>query len=218
MCFSAQASFVAGVTLTAMGLAAVRKADRSTMMLACIPLIFAVQQFAEWVIWLGPDVTSLVHVAKNIFLGIAFVLWPLYMPVTFFRMEKDTSSKVLIGWCAVAGILSLGYALGPFLGEGTTVSVRNCHIFYEFLSLKDRVFTGFLDHFLWGFQISLYMIATICPFLLSSNGWLTILGIAAAASCLVTYFVWHTYFVSIWCFFAALLSLGIYFIIKYRET
>ena len=136
MCFSAQASFVAGVTLTAIGLAAIRKADRSTIMLACIPLIFAVQQFAEWVIWLGPDVTSFVPWAKDIFLLIAFVLWPLYMPATFFRMEKHASSKVLIGWCGVAGLLFLGYAVGPLLSEGTTASVKNCHIFYEFFRSK----------------------------------------------------------------------------------
>jgi hypothetical protein len=218
MCFSAQASFVAGVTLTAIGLAAVRKADRSTIMLACIPLIFAVQQFAEWVIWLGPDMTSFVSVAKNIFLFIALVVWPLYIPATFFPLEKHTSSKVLIGLCGVAGILFLGYAVGALLAEGTTASVKNCHIFYEFLSLKDRPFTSFTDNFLWGLQISLYMIATICPFLLSTTGWLNILGIALGVSCLITYLVWYSYFISIWCFFAALLSLGLYTVIKYHDA
>ena len=53
MCFSASASFVAGVSLTAIGVATVRKAEGpAERPFAMIPLLFGIQQLTEGVIWL----------------------------------------------------------------------------------------------------------------------------------------------------------------------
>lgn len=204
MCFSAQASFVAAVTLTAMGLAAARKADRSTMMLACIPLIFALQQLAEWFIWLGPDVTSFVPIAKNIFLLIAFVLWPLYTPLSLLMLEKEKKRRLLILACEAAGIMWALFAL-YHLSHGSAALVED-HIFYEFVSLREVPVTAIL-----------YVIATIAPLMISSHKNLKMLGAALALSFIASYLMWYEYFVSVWCFFAALLSIGIYFVVKYQE-
>ena len=53
MCFSASASFVAGVTLSAAGVATLKQAKRKTEIpFALMPLLFGIQQITEGVIWL----------------------------------------------------------------------------------------------------------------------------------------------------------------------
>ena len=52
MCFSAGASFTAGVVLSAVGVANHRKAKKpSQRLLALIPFLFGLQQVAEGVLW-----------------------------------------------------------------------------------------------------------------------------------------------------------------------
>ena len=54
MCFSASASFGAGIVLSSIGIATITKTQsRSQLSLAFIPLIFAVQQFSEGFLWLS---------------------------------------------------------------------------------------------------------------------------------------------------------------------
>ena len=53
MCFSATASFVAGTTLSTIGVATITKVkQRSELPFALIPLLFGIQQFIEGIIWL----------------------------------------------------------------------------------------------------------------------------------------------------------------------
>jgi len=53
MCFSATASFSAGAVLLGLGTLTVKSAHRRRkMVLAAIPLLFAIQQLSEGVIWL----------------------------------------------------------------------------------------------------------------------------------------------------------------------
>ncbi len=202
MCFSAQASFVATITLTAIGIASVRQANRHTVLLACIPLIFALQQFAEGIIWLGPAATPLVPLAKDTFLALAFLVWPLYIPVSLSMIEKETTRKYLILLCALPGAIWALFALYQLL-QGSQVSLSDCHIFYHITSYSKPTAIA-----------SLYFIATILPFFIAYDLTLKLLGGALALSCAATYFVRYSYFVSIWCFFAALLSLGVYAIVK----
>jgi hypothetical protein len=53
MCFSASASFIAGGSLSAVGVATLKQTKaRTELPLAMIPLLFGVQQLTEGVIWL----------------------------------------------------------------------------------------------------------------------------------------------------------------------
>lgn len=202
MCFSAQASFVAAGSLTAIGIASLHKANRSTILLACIPLIFAIQQLAEGVIWLGPDASSFVPLAKTVFLAIAFLWWPLYIPLSLFVAEKNPTRRFPILMCGIAGAMWAVFALYHML-QGTSVALKDCHIYYLFATYNEPTPIALL-----------YFNATIIPFLIASEPILKLLGIAAALSCVATYFIWYSYFISIWCFFAAVLSLGVYTVIK----
>ena len=52
MCFSATASFSAAAVCGAIGVLTVRRASRPDLMLALIPVIFALHQAFEGVVWL----------------------------------------------------------------------------------------------------------------------------------------------------------------------
>ncbi len=51
MCFSAQASFGASAVLGIMGIYALRKAKQQERFLAMVPLLFAIQQACEGIVW-----------------------------------------------------------------------------------------------------------------------------------------------------------------------
>ena len=54
MCFSATASFTAGIVLTVIGVATVKKTQRKTEIpFAMVPLLFGLQQFIEGLLWLS---------------------------------------------------------------------------------------------------------------------------------------------------------------------
>lgn len=78
MCFSATASFGAGVVLTVIGVASIKKTHHPTQLLfASIPFIFGVQQIAEGILWLtlpNPDYVSTQKIFTHIFLFFAQIL------------------------------------------------------------------------------------------------------------------------------------------------
>lgn len=82
MCFSAEASFTTAAVLTTIGFAGLKiNFSRSQLFLAMIPLLFAIQQFFEGVLWLGLESTTfpitILMLAKKIFLIFAFLVWPI---------------------------------------------------------------------------------------------------------------------------------------------
>ncbi len=82
MCFSAEASFSAAALLAAVGYATVSDTkNKQELCLAAIPFIFAMQQFAEGLLWVAITYDMMNSVlgliGKYIFLFIAFVNWPL---------------------------------------------------------------------------------------------------------------------------------------------
>ena len=85
MCFSATASFTAGVVLTVIGIASIKKANyKSQLLFASIPFMFGVQQFAEGILWLTipkSDYFVLQKMATYIYLFFAHILWPLWVPI-----------------------------------------------------------------------------------------------------------------------------------------
>lgn len=53
MCFLATASFSAGIVLTVIGVASIKKSNhKSQLLFASNPFFFGLQQFAEGILWL----------------------------------------------------------------------------------------------------------------------------------------------------------------------
>ena len=85
MCFSAPASFSAAALLAIASVYSIRKASKSFLPLALIPLFFAIQQLLEGIIWVyinDPSLTSFVKLLSYSYLFFAYFFWPFWIPLS----------------------------------------------------------------------------------------------------------------------------------------
>lgn len=163
MCFSASASFGAGVILSAIGVLSLKKAKNSNQTaFAAIPLIFAVQQISEGFLWLAlsdPYYFPLQQGMTFLFLFFAQVMWPIWVPAALLLLtekEKRTliqKALVLIG-AVVSGYLAYCLSFYPVTAMDTGM-----HIMYQ----QDYpegpgLYAGFL-----------YIVATILPLVFANQ-------------------------------------------------
>ena len=83
MCFSATASLTAGALLLGVGAMTLRRVRRrSDWPLALIPILFAVQQATERVVWLSlsGQLQGMQDVATQVYSVFSHVLWPAFVP------------------------------------------------------------------------------------------------------------------------------------------
>lgn len=210
MCFSAAASFTSGIALSAVGIISVQKAEsRSDIPFASIPLLFGGQQIVEGFLWLSltnPDYAFLAPLTSYSFLVFAQVIWPMWVPFSIykFNIHKNNRGLKLAGRVMIAlGVLigiTMGYYLYTFPVNG---EILGCHISYE-QTLPTE--TGLLGG-------ALYLIATIGPHFTTMNKRMWVLGLAILGSYIFTELFYTQYVVSVWCFFAAILSVIILWIV-----
>jgi Family of unknown function (DUF6629) len=208
MCFSPAASFAGGVIISAIGVATVKKIHKpSQILFACIPLFFGFQQFAEGVVWLTLPMQQheiIQKIAVLIFLITALVIWPVMIPLAVMLMEKSAKKrKILLNFLLAGGILS-GYYAYCLFSFSVSPRVEGFHIKY---------YTSFPESLAMGATI-IYLIATIIPLFISSIKSTHWLGILMTLSCMLTIVFFKQYLTSVWCFFAALISGMIYWILN----
>lgn len=211
MCFSAGASFGAGVVLTVIGVASINKAKfPSQIPFASIPLIFGIQQITEGFLWLAllnPEYSSLQQVAMYNFLLFAQVLWPVWVPFAILNLEpkenRRLGSKILVGIGSVVSIY-LGYCMINYPVEASIVG--NHISYHEKFPPSLRFFVG-----------ALYAISTIAPTFNSRIGRMWMLGMTVIVSYVITAVFYTDYIISVWCFFASIISVTIYVIMQSLE-
>jgi len=211
MCFSAGASFAGGAVITAIGVMTVRRnSDPSRRMFAAIPLIFGVQQISEGFVWIALQSTGndlMLSIGSYLFLFAAVVLWPFYLPLSVMLMEKEKSlRRLLIPFLVLGIIVSLYYGVRLLVSE-IEPRIISHHIKYRGnfpQQWAQIVFAG-------------YAAATLIPLFISSARKMWLLGLLMATSCLITGIFFKEYLTSVWCFFAALISIVIYWIITERQ-
>jgi hypothetical protein len=204
MCFSANASFGAGVVLTVIGVASIKKTQHPAQLLfASIPLIFGVQQIAEGVLWLtlpNPDQVNTQKIFTYVFLLFAQIVWPIWVPIAILLVEKSKTrkniQKVLVGAGLIVG-LYLAYCLMTFDVEAKIVGY---HISY----IQDYPPAFKI------YGIILYGLATIVPSFFSHIRHMWMLGTTVLVSYIVTAVFYEHYILSVWCFFSSIISLSIY--------
>jgi hypothetical protein len=196
MCFSASASFTASGVLTVIGVGSVAQTKtKRGLMYAAVPLVFAVQQLIEGFEWLAP-VGSAASVALAYgFLFFAVILWPTYVPIAVYLIEPRKDKKqVLMTFIVLGSIISVYAIVNFLLIPPSATNTLCCHVIYSFkMPLKFAVGGA-------------YAVATCGSLLLSSRHWVKIMGVVSALSLIVAYFYTAVSFVSVWCYFAALLS------------
>lgn len=199
MCFSAPVSFVTSGVLALTGAAAMKKAGKTPLRwYAAIPLLFSAQQFVEGLQWLADKPSVCSTVLGYGFLLFAFLLWPLYFPLAAYKIETDqTRRKMLRGmiWFGLVGSLSL---LAVLIIQPLTVAVTGNSIEYQVFVPFDVA------------GIILYVVATCGSGLLSTRPGTRLFAGAVFLSFMVSILFYEFAFTSVWCFFAAALSVLIY--------
>jgi hypothetical protein len=207
MCFSAQASFTAGAALAVVGTATVIKArkndNKHQTAFAAIPLIFAIQQLTEGFVWLSftyqwPVVQN---IAAHIFAFFAYVWWPVFIPLAIGLVEIIVWRKRAINVLWFIGLATGGYLLYYISAYPVVAHVVNSCIAYRIESPLD----------FRSYSVAIYVLAVLGPMFISSRKIITMFGAVTGVAFVVTYFFFRVAFVSVWCFFAAILSAIIYF-------
>ncbi|HEX2797224.1 MAG TPA: DUF6629 family protein [Immundisolibacter sp.] len=201
MCFSASASFIAGASLLAVGAVTVKKAARKTELpFAMIPVLFGVQQLVEGVIWLGfrHDAPQLNAFMAQLYSLFSHVLWPIHVPLAVLLLEPVPWRKK---------------ALLAFLWVGAAVGLYLFYILVLF-SVRAEAIGGHIQyvspHFYAPVVMGAYLAATCISLFFSSHKAVVAFGVVALLSFLAAYGFYTVWFISVWCFFAAMLSGVVY--------
>ena len=217
MCFSANASFVAGVVISTIGVVTLKKVQApSQIVFASIPLIFGIQQISEGVLWLtilDPTYAVLQQFATYTFLVFARVVWPLWVPLAIFLLEFEGKRRKMEKILMLMGIGVSAYFIFTLLVEPTEAIISEHHIFYKqdypaSLKLYSGIFYG---------------IVTVVPLFISRFKRMWWLGAVIGISYIAAAYFFKHYAFSVWCFFAAVISMSVFFIMNevtgsYKKT
>jgi len=209
MCFSASASFGISAVLLVGGIATVKKVNTPTQLpFAVIPIIFSIQQFIEGILWLSltnTNNTDWHQPATLIFLIFAQVVWPFWVPFSIYLMEPDPKRKKIL-----AAILSIGTLISFYLAYcimfyDVNSSISTFHIRYNVNNPTPK--------YLLNLSAVLYFIPTVFPTFISSVKKMNIIGITLVTSFAISKLFFAENVVSVWCFFAAAISVVVFYII-----
>lgn len=207
MCFSAGASFGAGVVLTVIGSVCVKQTSKPNQLLfSSIPLIFAVQQFSEGFVWLSlthAEFAFLQMPATFIFLLFAQVIWPFWVPIAIMYFDKENPFRTIQKILVVSGFLvsaALAYCL---IRYDVSAIIIGYHIKYiQAYPLQIKLIIAIL-----------YISATILPPFFSRLKYMWLLGFTILLAYLITQLFYEQYVISVWCFLSSIISLSVLLII-----
>jgi hypothetical protein len=215
MCFSAEASFGSAAALVAVGGYCVSRAVRNDyryLPLALTPVFFGVQQAAEGFVWLGlhHDDTMLVQRASVVFLYFALAFWPFWIPFSLLWPEARQPARVffvvMVALSVVWLFLFLPIAIDP--SKWLRTEVVHHSIAY---GVDDLPGFQLVPRVIWRLA---YLAFIAGPLAVASPGGggkrLRLIGGGTIAVLFaVSYGIYWYAFTSVWCFFAALLSLAL---------
>jgi hypothetical protein len=222
MCFSATVSYSAAAVLVTTGVYAVQQARRlhpPYWMWALVPVFFGLQQAFEGRVWQELDAGN-AGAAVSFALGFHFFshfLWLWWFPLCCYLVEPGQASKLeklrkrVMGGCAIFGAFAgtLVYSVMVFHPEWMTVGVREHSILYEFsVSFRSPIHVPIN-------AAALYALTILVPLLISSHRLIRIFGGLVALSMVLASAAYSYAYVSVWCFFAAVLSLYLVFMIRH---
>jgi hypothetical protein len=202
MCFSPTASFAAAGILASIGVATLRHVrEPRTLLFASVPMLFALHQFTEGVVWLGLNGSigpQALGRAAFLFTLYAQGLLPFLMPAAVALMEPPGWRRTVIAGLTGIGALVCAWDLyGLFLFPSRT--------------FVDHYAIAYRNPLTGNFWISLlFILATCGALLLSSHRVVRWYGALNVVGLTIVEIVREYAFASIWCFYAAALSVMIY--------
>lgn len=222
MCFSASVSYSAAAVLVTTGVYAVQQARRlhpPYLMWALVPIFFGLQQAFEGLVWQELDAGD-ASAAVPFALGFHFFshfLWLWWLPLCSYLVEPGQTSKIeklrkrVIGGCAIFGAFAgtLVYSVMLFHPEWMSVAVREHSITYDFsVPYRSSIHIPITP-------AALYALIILVSLFFSSHRLIRIFGGLVALSMVLASAAYGYAYVSVWCFFAAVLSLYLVYMIRH---
>lgn len=208
MCFSAAASFTGGAIISSIGLLSIRSnKDPSNRLFAAIPFVFGIQQIAEGFVWMalqsaGNDIMLII--AKDIFVITAVIIWPTLVPLSVLLMERSEKRRSIIKILLAIGVaVSVSHVIAMMIFN-VNAQIDGYHILY---SMDTPGFLAFITSIA-------YVFATVPALFISSAKKVYLFGMIVVMAYIVTQYFFSQYLISVWCFFAALASAVIWWIVK----
>jgi hypothetical protein len=197
VCFSVQADLVAGAALTPIGILALREVRCvREVPFASLPLLFALHQFVEALVWAAADGDVSQHVGHAA--AVAYVIFavpvlPTLMPLAVLLLEPRTLRRRVAPFVGLGIVVSsvLTFAL---LTHPVTVSVHPHSLGYG---------TGVSNGAFW---TVLYVTAVIGPSVLSGYPTIVAFGVFNLVGLIVVAVVYVEAFASFWCILAGMAS------------
>jgi hypothetical protein len=208
MCFSASASFTAGVLLSFICTETIRKVHKpSQFAMAGLPVFFAFQQFSEGVLWLTIGQAQYVvarNISTHVFIFMAQVVWPVLIPLSVLLLEENKTRKRIL-----SVLLKVGVAIGLYYTARLILYPVHAHIIGKHIVYQDTSIDP-----LGLASIAVYLVATITPLFVSSVKRVHVLGTIMSVSFIVSALFYVHCLTSVWCFFAAVISFMVFYIIR----
>ncbi len=213
MCISSNVSFGLSGLLALAGAYCVSRAlrtDKRLVPLAVLPVVFSVQQFCEGWVWIGVGEANprLLRVSALVFLFFALLFWPVWIPLSARLMESRARMKT-----PLAVITLLGAILGGCLFLPLVMDSRWLNVTVVEHSIHYGIDTSPVLRVLPGIVWELAYIAIVAVPLFVSRPWRSVhFGMALVLSAAASRVLFPYAAASVWCFFAAALSLYLSFL------
>lgn len=146
------------------------------------------------------SLTFLQNVGKHIFLFFAYGFWPIYVPVAMYFTESISWRKNIMLLLTFMGI---GVVLTIFMNFSISESSpqilgNSIRYIYEPLVVY-KLF---------------YLACVVLPFFFSSLPYTWIFAVLITLAFFISDYLYFVDFTSIWCFFGAIFSIAIYWVVK----
>jgi hypothetical protein len=206
MCFSATANFAGSAVLGAIGVATLAEVKhRRELLFASMPCLFALHQFTEGFVWLGIDgkiSQTAMHGVAAAYVLYAQGLLPFLLPLSVLLIEPTRHRRQ-----RMMRFLILGSALTLYILWGLMMDPLQVYALGHSIVYNNALTTTKL-------VAVLYVIATCGALFFSGFRDLVLLGWLNLVGLIVVMLIKSYAFTSIWCAYAAVVSIVIYFFFR----
>lgn len=213
MCFSAAASFSSAVLLIPAGLYCAKKAmglSKPYWVIGLLPLLFGIQQILEGLVWLAlaSHDPQAIRLSALGFMAFSHLFWLFWIPLASYVLETRGLKKTVFLALAVLGGLYGASMYLPLIVHADWLSVTQIQhsISYDAVLIYDDYLPRIVVR-------ALYAAIVLTALLFSSDRNIRIFGFIIATSVAIATVFFGYAFISVWCYFAAVLSLYILFMI-----
>lgn len=209
MCLSAEVNFAASAVIGAVGVATLAHAKHPREVLfASMPLLFALHQFTEGFVWLGLE-GKINEIAFDnaafLFIIYAQGLLPFLMPLAVLLIEDVPWRRRVIG-----AITVIAAVFSAYMVYGVTAFPTEC-----FVEDRSIVYKNAVTENIW--TLFFYVFVTCGALILSGHLVIRIFGILNLIGLTIVMIVKAHAFSSVWCFYAACLSVFLYWQFRQRN-